>query len=81
MFLRHICLARSCSLPVTFPLTEEAWSHHGGVITLLSAREVAGTKAAGKDILIKQSSRNDVGLWRGDGYLLSSPPLKYHPPL
>lgn len=40
MFLGRICFAHPCSLPVTVPLSEEAWSHHGGVITLYSAREV-----------------------------------------
>lgn len=35
-----------CSLPVTFPLAQEAWSHPGRVITLLSATEEVEEKTS-----------------------------------
>ena len=57
MFLGHICLAHSRSLPVTFPLTEEAWSHHGGVITFLSARRRSGKERHLDQAILKKWCR------------------------
>lgn len=52
MFLGRICLTHPCSLPVTSPLTEEAWRRR--VITSLSAGEEVQQRRLDQAILYKR---------------------------